>query len=323
MTPPIRSSAAPAALAILLCAALSAPEALAAPSGFEDARKDFLRMKQSSSLLWDANTIDRYAAFHEAPVLPDLLAAWQAPPAAPRRELRNLLADGILLNARGGRASDTDFEAASAFTRRLHVKPAEAWGAWCGFQALADHPEAEAFLVKCIEAKANPLWRAAAIRTLPKTRGRGWLLKAPIWVEQAKASGKPFERAVLIEALTEACLTASRPWFGPAARRGRELGLKEARHKLFAFAALESLARLFDQGKVPDRTRRLLGEAFDELFGGEGVERDTQAIVARLEAEGKPKKREGQRRFFFRSQQVDDLMNRNRKEQGAQAAESR
>ena len=59
----------------------------------KEALKDFARLNQSSSLLWDAGVIRRFASIQKSDMLPQLLKAYLSPQA--HKQLRYLLASAI------------------------------------------------------------------------------------------------------------------------------------------------------------------------------------------------------------------------------------
>lgn len=186
----------------------------------------FKKLKESTSLLWDADAITTVSEQDGDDILPLLLNSYYAPPTKPEENVGNLLTSAIKrrYSADAGdyyedalkprKLSEADLKLCGKFMSGDAAKEPHVWAAFCVASAMAQGNDTEinAKLLGIIRnAKNPPLLRAAVIEAVSRSGFdtlKGDL--AALIMQPAKAN---IADAVVLEALFWAVARAYRPKF--------------------------------------------------------------------------------------------------------------
>lgn len=269
-------------LTLFLLLILSAAAAPAHAQGLVgDPKQDFARLKQSSSLFWDAMVIDAYSRSAEPDVFIKLAEAYLAPPSQPQKQIKELLAGALGQRAESRAPSEREAKALTAFVKRVVSANKDIWASYNGFYALRDHSLGEKTLMAVLLEGFPVLQRAAALEALGRSKQQRWLEKVPSWVDAALAHRNPSRKAILLEALCWASARRSRSFFARSAKLD-EMSLAQFKNRERARLALAAVIKVLEQGHLPHRSRREVLRALQYCFESKTAPDDPEFWRARL-----------------------------------------
>jgi hypothetical protein len=181
-------------------------------------RNRFERIKDSTALAYNWESILNFVATGKGPVLSDLISAYKKPPAKPVAELQHLLATGIRLRyiseyaISGGKLNDDDAKRLATFAAEDCRRNSDSWAAYNAFRALTSGDRRFLDPVKeQVSGGATPFLRAAAAEALGRRRDAELLG----FLESALAAALKEEdesaRVLLVESLAWAVANTCAP----------------------------------------------------------------------------------------------------------------
>jgi hypothetical protein len=249
-------------LALMLCI----PTIASGQSREKEARKDFARLNQSSSLLWDAGVIRRFASIQKSDILPQLLNAYLSPPTNPHKQLRYLLASAIGDHQRGP-LSDRQLTGLLNFLTSTLAADGSSWGSYHGFRVLTQHSTGQKKLETIISDSKRPFIRVAALEALGPSGQGAWVNRLPTWIKRAKESRNRVDKLLSLEALAWATARVGRGWFAKGKRlKDDDMSLQQYKNREAVRLALESVIQILDDLSVFPRTKREVSLALQHCF---------------------------------------------------------
>jgi len=184
----------------------------------EMAREQFERIKDSTALKYNWDSILSFAASGKGPVLQDLIDAYKKPPAKPHTELRYLLATGIRLHyisefaISGGKLDAATAKRLASFASKDCAREQDAWAAFNALRALASGDASFTEAVReQVDEGSTPLLRAAAAEALGRRRDEAQLEFLESALTKALKEEDKSARVLLVESLTWAIANTCAP----------------------------------------------------------------------------------------------------------------
>ncbi len=256
----------------VLCLAVAA---MAQEEAEQKARQEFSKLGESTSLLWDANTLRRWCGLEGDDILPRLLELYTQP-FKPEPHFRYLVASCLRgrfdprrgpfspIGTRAAQAelSPEDQELLSEFLDDDSSGPIDAWAVYNVCQVMARRGFAEEDLLGCAFKDKRMIRRTTAIEALSRSGDARLVVRLPELL--AEKPRKKHERALLIEAAALAACDWAQERLQPDTSRV----VTPAEHAA-AKALLEPVIELLEDRKQLERSERLIRIGLRDALGTE------------------------------------------------------
>lgn len=243
----------------------------------KERRKDFARLNQSSSLLWDSQVIRRFAAVQKPDILPRLLNAYLKPPTAPQKQLRYLLATEIGNHQRSS-LNDKQLKVLLGYLGTTTSSDATIWGSYQGFRALTHHQSGTKKLETIVRESKRPYLRVAALEALGHSGSGTWVIQLPTWIKRARETRSKTEKILVLEALAWTTARVGHDHFAKDKRKkDDDMNFQQFKDREMTRLAVDAIINCLDDLALFPRTKREISLALQHCFDSDKAHTNSSA----------------------------------------------